>query len=165
MIGQLRRALALRRGIARLKQSPRGSHRIWRDLVYGWDEAWSAEPEFLEATAAAAEAAEGPILEYGSGLTTLVLAASSRGTRSSVWTLEHDPRCLSYVESTLRVSGYTRSCACHQFETTATSTGTTSSPPTCHRSHLSSATDLLLPRAEAESGSFRCSGRSSPRTA
>jgi predicted O-methyltransferase YrrM len=72
---------------------PGGSPRVWRDLVYAWgNEEWSAEPEYLQAVAAAALSERGPVLECGSGLTTLVLGAVAKKTGSSVWTLEHEPR-------------------------------------------------------------------------
>jgi hypothetical protein len=95
------RARVWRRSARRLKRDPRGSDRLWSDLVYGWGRGWSAEPAYLEATAAAALAETGPILECGSGLTTIVLAAVARQTGSTVWTLEHDSYWLKVVESEL----------------------------------------------------------------
>lgn len=96
------RSIMLRRGIRGLTKDPRGSHRIWCDLVDGWNnKRWSAWPEYLDAVAAAAVTQEGPILECGSGLTTLVLATIGRRTGSPVWTLEHDPGCFNRVESAL----------------------------------------------------------------
>src|SRR5437899_7048669 len=96
--------MRLRRGIRMLKRDPRGTERVWDDLVDGWDnKRWSAGVEFLDAVAAAALAEEGdPILECGSGLTTLVLATVARRTGSAVWTLEHDARCFQLVQSRLR---------------------------------------------------------------
>jgi hypothetical protein len=99
-------AIMLRRGIRRLRKHPRGRDQIWRDLIDGWDnKRWSAGAEYLDAVAAAAVAEEGPILECGSGLTTLVLATISRRTRSPVWTLEHDARCFQLVQSHLHRFG------------------------------------------------------------
>lgn len=94
---------ALSRGVSSLRERPWGSETIWRDLVVGWDsENWSAGPEYLDAVAAAALAEQAPILECGSGLTTLVLATISEHTGSPVLTLEHDERCFDLVRSRLR---------------------------------------------------------------
>jgi hypothetical protein len=99
-------SVALRRGIRRLKKDPRGCDQTWRYLVDGWDnKRWSAGVEYLDAVAAAAVAERGPILECGSGLTTLVLATIARRTRSPVWTLEHDARCFQLVQSRLHQFG------------------------------------------------------------
>lgn len=93
----------LRRGIRALEKDPRGNDQIWQDLVDGWDDKrWSVGVEYLDAVAGAAVAEGGPILECGSGLTTLVLAAVAEHTGSRVWTLEHDAGCFGRVESRLR---------------------------------------------------------------
>lgn len=77
------REYVLRRGLRRL-----GSGQPWADLVYGWgNENWSALSEYLEAVASYCRSTGGPILECGSGLTTLVLASLG----AEVYTLEHDP--------------------------------------------------------------------------
>ena len=86
------RSLVLGRGTKRAGRTPRGSDRIWRNLIYGWgNEDWSAQPEYLDAVAAAASRERGPILECGCGLTTIVLANIARQTGSSIFSLEHDP--------------------------------------------------------------------------
>jgi hypothetical protein len=101
---QVSRALA--RGLRDLRERPWGSETIWRDLAVGWDnQRWSAGPEYLDAVAAAALAEQGPVLECGSGLTTLLLATISGYTGSPVLTLEHDERCFDLVRSRLRRFG------------------------------------------------------------
>jgi predicted O-methyltransferase YrrM len=98
----------LRRGLRSLSQDPCGSEELWHELVEGWDNnRWSAGVEYLDAVAAASSRHEGPILECGSGLTTLVLATMSRRTGSQIWTLEHDERCFRIVQSRLRRFGLT----------------------------------------------------------
>jgi hypothetical protein len=92
----------LRRGIRALERDPRGNGQIWEDLVDGWDDRrWSVGVEYLDAVAALAVEEKAPILECGSGLTTLVLAAVASRTGSPVWTLEHDADCLRHVEARL----------------------------------------------------------------
>ena len=99
---ELRCRRALRRGLRNLAERPRGSDEIWQDLIDGWDnKRWSASPEYLDAVAAAALAEEGPILECGSGLSTLVLATTARGTGSEIWTLEHRLPSFRRIEACL----------------------------------------------------------------
>ena len=60
------------------------------DLAYGWgNEAWSASPEFTEACCREALFARGPILECGSGLSTILLGALTRGRGIEVHAFEH----------------------------------------------------------------------------
>jgi hypothetical protein len=102
----LHRSIVLRRGLARLRRDPRGSDRIWGDLVYGWgNDGFSSQPEYLDAVAAAARAEDGPILECGSGLTTLVLASVRATGERDVWSLEEDPAWFRRVEAALRRFG------------------------------------------------------------
>lgn len=63
----------------------------------------SAHHEYLAAVAAAARETNGPILECGSGLTTLLLGDVARSTGSPVWTLEEDPRWARRVRASLRL--------------------------------------------------------------
>jgi hypothetical protein len=60
------------------------------DLAYGWgNEAWSASPEYTEAYCREALSARGPILECGSGLSTILVGALTRGRGIEVHALEH----------------------------------------------------------------------------
>jgi predicted O-methyltransferase YrrM len=61
--------------------------------------------EFLDAVAAAAKSERGPILECGSGLTTLILAVAAERSRAEVWSLENDPEWYLRVQSVLREFG------------------------------------------------------------
>lgn len=71
-------------------------------LIHGWaNENMSASEEFLQAIFHHGSASPGPVLECGSGLSTLVLgiAAQRRGQR--VWSLENDPFWASAVRTAL----------------------------------------------------------------
>lgn len=62
-----------------------------RDLLHGWaNETMSASGEYLQAVWRHAALTPGPILECGSGLTTVVLGAAKRDSWHGVWSLEHD---------------------------------------------------------------------------
>jgi hypothetical protein len=90
-VGRWHRRVILRDGIRKLQKQPQGSIWIWRQLIYGWgNKLYSSRPMYLDAVAAAGVVQRGPILECGSGLTTLVLATVAQRTGSSVWTLEND---------------------------------------------------------------------------
>lgn len=72
------------------------------DLVVGWaNEAMSASEEFLQAVFRHASRATGPILECGSGLSTLVLGIAARRSGQRVWSLENDRFWASVVRSAL----------------------------------------------------------------
>lgn len=66
-------------------------------LYQAWGNAWAASPEFLIAAYTMAKRARGPVLETGSGLTTLVMAAA--GAR--VTALEHDLGWYRRLDKTL----------------------------------------------------------------
>ena len=76
---------------------------VVRDLVYGWgNESWSARGEFLGAVLAHAWKADGPVLECGSGLTTLLLGLVAERTGHRVWSLEHNPFWAERVRAELK---------------------------------------------------------------
>lgn len=59
-------------------------------LIYGWGNAvYSVEPAYLRACLLAAAASRQPILECGSGLSTLLLGVVAARRDSTVWSLEH----------------------------------------------------------------------------
>jgi predicted O-methyltransferase YrrM len=61
-------------------------------LVYGWANMhYSAREEFLAGCVAHALTTPGPILECGSGLSTVLLGAIAKRRRQRVWALEHHP--------------------------------------------------------------------------
>jgi len=72
------------------------------ELIYGWgNEAWSAREEFLACCINYALTVKGPILECGSGLSTLLIAAITKQTNQPHWVLEHKPNWASRVQSYL----------------------------------------------------------------
>jgi len=75
-------------------------------LGYGWgNESFSASAEFLSECVAAAAADGGPILECGSGLTTLLVGIVAMRAGREVWSLEHDPSWAERVRRELRRIG------------------------------------------------------------
>jgi len=67
-------------------------------LVHGWgNDAWAARPEFLNAVLEWLPRTSGQILECGSGLSTLLLAAVARSSARRVLSLEHEPAWASFL--------------------------------------------------------------------
>ena len=76
--------------------------------MYAWgNQGWSALSEFLDEVAVAARSERGPILECGSGLTTLILAAIAERSGAEVWSLEDDPEWFLRIQSVLQEFGLT----------------------------------------------------------
>jgi len=83
---------AMRRFVAdpQLALDPRAG--VLSALIYGWgNESWSAREEYLAACLQHALKCQGPILECGSGLTTLLVGAIAQRSGNSLWSLEHHP--------------------------------------------------------------------------
>ena len=78
-------------------------------LVEGWNNPWSASPEFLATAYRMAQEADGPILECGSGLSTVVMAT----TGAVIHALEHDPIWAMKVRDTLEGHGLKAMLECH----------------------------------------------------
>ena len=61
-------------------------------LIYGWgNKAYSTEHEFLRAALKSVRDAKGPVLECGSGLSTLLVGAVAAQSGNLVWSLEDHP--------------------------------------------------------------------------
>jgi predicted O-methyltransferase YrrM len=72
-------------------------------LIYGWgNEGWSGDEEFLRACVAQALIATDPIVECGSGLSTLLVGAVAARRSVSVLSLEHLPDWQDRVNQVLR---------------------------------------------------------------
>lgn len=78
---------------------------VLSDLIYGWDNLWSAKHEYIGAFLRHARATDGTILECGSGLSTILLGLVAHRTGNKVWSLEHDPSWAKKVRSTLKRYG------------------------------------------------------------
>jgi len=69
----------------------RDDHRILTRLIYGWgNEGWSALEEYLKGSLQRVAASREPILECGSGLSTLLAGIVVQRTGNSLWSLEHE---------------------------------------------------------------------------
>lgn len=76
-------------------------HQLLLELIYGWGNEWSALDEYLAACIRSALVAEGPILECGSGLSTLVVGAIAKQRGLEHWVLEHSPEWAAKLQRDL----------------------------------------------------------------
>ena len=71
---------------------------IVNDLIYGWGNmGWSSFQDYTYAIIKAAKENSGPVLECGSGLSTLLLGIIGDRRGFEVWTLEHEPNWAEHV--------------------------------------------------------------------
>jgi hypothetical protein len=93
---------AMRRFLSEVKHGQDISHDLLAELIQGWGNPWSVQTEYLDACLREARTTTGPILECGSGLSTLLVGAvaQSRGTR--IWSLEHEPKWAETIQKYLR---------------------------------------------------------------
>ena len=79
------------RDLTRLRPGEMPSRELLKKLRLGWNnQGWDAKLDYLEEIAERAVATEGPILECGSGLTTLVLGYLAGKRKVRTWSLEHN---------------------------------------------------------------------------
>ena len=79
------------------------SRDVLSELARGWGEdGYRAVGGYLEEVAQWAAEARGPVLEIGSGLTTLILGTLVRRRGLPVWTLEHHPEYFRNTEAKLK---------------------------------------------------------------
>jgi len=95
------------RAITKFSRNPLGviaaPGTVISDLIYGWgNEGWSASNEYLLSCLQVACASHGPILECGSGLTTILLGVIAQSTGNTVWTLEHNQMWYERVNRYIR---------------------------------------------------------------
>ncbi len=73
------------------------------ELVAGWsNDGFVARVDYLLEVARQAAATEGPILECGSGITTVLMGLLTQGRQAQVYSLEHHPEWHQKVESVLK---------------------------------------------------------------
>jgi predicted O-methyltransferase YrrM len=95
-----RRAL---REISSLAPGELPSRRDMQQLWYGWgNENYSGHPEYLEEVIRRCATVSDPVLECGSGLTTIVMGLFAGRRGIQVWTLEHDPEWYEHIAAALR---------------------------------------------------------------
>jgi hypothetical protein len=81
----------LKRALRELSALPPGAALSERLITGSSNSGWSIGVELLQGLVSAAYSSDGPILDCGSGLSTLVLASIAQRTGRQVWALEHDP--------------------------------------------------------------------------
>jgi predicted O-methyltransferase YrrM len=97
---QMRRAIGQ---INRLKENEIPSTELLAMCKAGWgDDGFRAVGGYLEEVVQRAATAEGPILEIGSGLTTLLLGLLAGRRGLQVWTLEHLPEFHQQIQAKLK---------------------------------------------------------------
>jgi hypothetical protein len=97
---KMRRAI---RQINRLKEGEILSRELLAMCAAGWgDDGFRAVGGYLEEVVQSAVAAEGAILEIGSGLTTLLLGLLAGRRGLQVWTLEHLPEFHHRIQTRLK---------------------------------------------------------------
>jgi len=73
------------------------------ELRGAWDnDGFTADVDYLAEVARCAATTPGPVLECGSGLTTLLLGALAGRRGVEIWALEHDPRWHARIATTLK---------------------------------------------------------------
>lgn len=93
---------AMRRFLAAPRETTRPGHPVLRDLIYGWgNEAWCAREEYLAECIDRALSVPGPILECGSGLSTILIGAVAKRRGEVHWALEHLPHWSARVQRQL----------------------------------------------------------------
>lgn len=102
------RARVLAGVLERLRVSAAPSRRslLWTDAIYGWgNEEWAAEERYLAEVVQSAERCAGPILECGSGLTTLLIGAVATRRALRLHSLENSTEWHARVTQALRDHG------------------------------------------------------------
>ena len=76
--------------------------RVLLELIYGWgNESWSAMDEYLAGCIQSALVTKGPILECGSGLSSLLVGAIAAEIGIEHWVLEHSPEWAARLQKDL----------------------------------------------------------------
>lgn len=104
-VDRVRRNFVFCRAMRRLQASGSAeevSATVLLDLIYGWaNGSWSTGPEYAQVCMEAGEQVDGPILECGSGLSTLLLGWATRHSGAEVWAFEHKEEWADQVRKEL----------------------------------------------------------------
>jgi hypothetical protein len=100
------RELTFRRAMRRFLEDPDActdpANPLLMELVRGWgNESWSGLSEFLAGCIARSLKAQGPTLECGSGLSTILVGAVAKKRGYQHWALENAPEWVARVSSVL----------------------------------------------------------------
>lgn len=82
---------ALRRYLADPLAALQPGNDLLDELILAWNNPWSGQREFLSACLEEVAQAQGPILECGSGLSTVLAGALAQQRGVALWSLEHHP--------------------------------------------------------------------------
>jgi len=101
------------RAIRRLPAGQVPDRQTLIELVTGWsNDGFVARVDYLQEVARRAAATDGPILECGSGITTVLMGLLTQGRNTEVYSLEHHPEWHRKVESVLKRNGLANVHAC-----------------------------------------------------
>lgn len=91
------------RELAHLREGEMPSRELLKKLRLGWNnQGWDAKLDYLEEILRRALTTQGPILECGSGLTTLVLGHVAGKRNIATWSLEHNEDWHRRVSDTIK---------------------------------------------------------------
>lgn len=94
-------------------QEPANSSRL-RRLSWAWgNTAWSAGPGFINTALELADSVDGPVLECGSGLSTLIVGARLAQHNRKLVSLEHDMRWYLRIAVLLQRHGLNNVALCY----------------------------------------------------
>jgi hypothetical protein len=113
---ELVRRRQLRTAIKSIRKLPDGevpSRELLSQLISGWgNDGYAANLDYLEEVAKRSLSCEGPILECGSGASTILLGILSARRQHAVWSLEHSPEWRMRVSEVLEKNGISGARVC-----------------------------------------------------
>ena len=106
----------LRHAIEKIRRLHNGvvpDRQLLSELMVGWgNEGYAANLDYLAEVAKRAVSADGPVLECGSGATTILLGVLCASRQIEVWSLEHSAEWRARVIELLEQSGISGSRVC-----------------------------------------------------
>jgi hypothetical protein len=106
----------LSQAIRAIKKLPAGTvpdRKILTDIVSGWsNDGFVARIDYLHEVASRAAATEGPVLECGTGITTIILGLMTQRRQVQVFSLENSAEWLKRVQAVLDRNGLSNVNAC-----------------------------------------------------